>query len=728
MQLQACTKCGAQFDVSGFQPGQSFSCGACGAVLVAGGRVAGGGEAAMAGSASSRKPGTARKAAAGAAPAASATRAPAGRAPRGPAGKSPGRGGRQYVPVDRDGGAKSPKAARPSRSGRSSREAAPAREERAARGSRGEKKGGVNPVVVGSILGAVVLGVLGLVLFGSGGDKKTDGANGTSASSGSGGSGGTNASGGGSGTGNGTGSGGGNAAPTVAPPTYTAAEVMGEYGTNPPTTKKQWLAVVDKLEALGADQAAQNALGVVYRAYVATIDGRADPKAHRFLGHREFVLTGDDESTYNDIARSDLEFMRGVKAAKDKRWFTSEEEEDWQLAQSALKEMREYMHRLETDREFRAGIAIRGNLANQEFFKEYNFVGHWASPWLICYSSNDRLSEYDLLSIEDASERKARREELAAKRAQYERLVAEKGHMVQQLYGQWMKVFGEALELKPLMDEYGGRPDYPIGVRSFGDGCPMVMWVFDNRASWDEFHQKVKKELIPHFAAGYFSGESEMVMLYDEGEGTADRVFEIGKTVHEGVHQLEHFFSRQKNNWRKPPFSQDFLGEGIAEWLGSVKMNDKYELEFIGINVTRLGEAQGMNKMLEAGGKEYKFFPLEFMTSCRSYSEPQQYAVTEWGLDTNFGMSMYYQQSWGFVYFLNTYQNGKYWPKFLKFVDLMMQRPKGDNSVSPYFKQAFDITGEEDWEDLDDEFQPFMKSLLDMDLKPYRYTPPPRKR
>ncbi|MGE0192905.1 MAG: hypothetical protein AB7T63_12790 [Planctomycetota bacterium] len=715
MQLQACTKCGAQFDVSGFQSGQSFSCGACGAVLVAGGS-----EPAMAGSTSGRKPGTARSAA-GAPSSAAPARPAAGRAPRGPAGKSPGRGGRQYVPVDRDGGSKAPKASRAPRSARGGREAPAPREERGARAARGEKKGGVNPVVVGAILGVVVLGVLGLVLFGSGDTKDTGGSGPATASGG-----------GGSGTGGGTAStaaGAGGSGPAAAPtPTFTARDVLAEFGVNPPSTKKQWTSIIDKLEQLGDDPEAKGGLTTVYRAYVATIDGRADPKAHRFLGHREFVLTGDDEATFNDIARSDLEFMRGVRAAKDKRWFTSEEEEDWQLAQAALKEMREYMHRLETDREFRAGIAIRGNLANQEFFKEYNFVGHWASPWLICYSSNDRLSEYDLLSIEDASERKARREELAAKRAQYERLVAEKGHMVQQLYTQWMKIFGEALELKPLMDEYGGRPDYPIGVRSFGDGCPMVMWVFDNRASWDEFHQKVKKELIPHFAAGYFSGESEMVMLYDEGEDTRDRVFEIGKTVHEGVHQLEHFFSRQKNNWRRPPFSQDFLGEGIAEWLGSVKMNDKYELEFVGVNVTRLGEAQNMAKGLQAGGKEYKYFPLEFLTSVTNYGMAQQYAVTEWGLDTNFGMSMFYQQSWGFVYFLNTYKDGRYWPKFLKFVDLMMQRPKGDNSVSPYFKQAFDITGEEDWEDLDAEFQPFMKGLLDLDLKPYRYNPPPRKR
>jgi hypothetical protein len=563
----------------------------------------------------------------------------------------------------------------------------------------------VSPAVLGGILGVVLLGVLGLVMFGGGGDKPAGG--GASA--------GTSAA--------------GPQAPSAPPaPTETAKEVMGDYGTNPPTTKKQWLSFISRLEALGEDADAKNGLRTVYTAYVRGLDGKADPKAHRFLGHREFALSKDDEATFMDIARVDLDFMRGVEAARSKRWFTEEENDEWEIAQKALGEMREYMHRMETDREFRAGIAIRGNLANHEYFKTYNFVGHWASPFLICYSSSDRLSEYDLLSIEDPVERKARREELAVKRQQYERVVAEKGHMVQQLYAQFVKVFGEPLGLKPLMDEYGGRPDYPIGVRSYGDGCPMVMWVFDNKASWDDFHQKVSKELIPHFAAGYFSGESEMVMLYDEGEDTRERVFEIGKTVHEGVHQLEHFFARQKNNWRKPPFSQDFLGEGLAEWLGSVKMNAKYELEFVGVNVTRCGEAQRVAQQLKAAGKEYPVFPLEFLTSVTNYAMARGYAASEWGLDENLGMSLFYEQSWGFVYFLNTFENGRYWPRFVKFVDLIMQRPKLDNSVQPYFRQAFDITGEEDWEDLDDEFKTFMKGLLTLNLREFEYTPPPRKR
>ena len=80
------------------------------------------------------------------------------------------------------------------------------------------------------------------------------------------------------------------------------------------------------------------------------------------------------------------------------------------------------------------------------------------------------------------------------------------------------------------------------------------------------------------------------------------------------------------------------------------------------------------------------------------------------------------------MYFLNTFEDGRYWDQFLAFFDLMLHRKQGDGLVQPYFMEAFDITGDEDWEDIDEEFQEFMKEVLEMDLKPFSYTPPPREK
>ena len=36
---------------------------------------------------------------------------------------------------------------------------------------------------------------------------------------------------------------------------------------------------------------------------------------------------------------------------------------------------------------------------------------------------------------------------------------------------------------------------------------------------------------------------------------------------------LEYWFTRQRNKWGHPPFAQDFFGEGLAEYLGAVKVD-----------------------------------------------------------------------------------------------------------------------------------------------------------
>ena len=478
MDLQACHACGAQFDITPFEAGQEFSCGACGAVLIAGSPKGG------------RKPGASR-------------RSPPGRAaPR--AGKAKA-GGRQYTPVKREGGKRERggKAAAPSRPSSRAATRKTAARKTANRGdtSRSAPAKGPSPMLLASILGVAVLGVGALFFLGGDGDDNK-GAGGTKAAS-SGGS--QDASRGGAGDA-GAGAGGGTA---VAPaPTETAQEIMGEYGVNPPKTGKAWKGYISRLRALGDTPEGKQALTNVYEAFVKTIDGKDDVEAHRFLGHDEFTLTGEEESSLEGIALQDLDYVRGVRHALNKRWFSADEKDDWETAQKAKADMLAHIDRLDTDPAFAAGLQIRGNISRHKLFKDYNYVAHWASPFLICYSSSERVSEFDLLEIEDPAERKERRAELASKRRRYMKTVEEKGKFLQQLYKQYLKVFGERLGFKEIMGKYGGRPDYPPGVRTFHNGCPMTVWVFDNKQSWDKYHKEVAKELIPHFAAGYFSPSS----------------------------------------------------------------------------------------------------------------------------------------------------------------------------------------------------------------------------
>jgi hypothetical protein len=730
MSLQACTKCGAQFDVSSFSPGQQFTCGACGTVLTAGGQAA---PAAPA----RRTPGgsQAGSSKAGSAPAAPSRRTPGGKAPasgRGPRKSAGGprkvvsggpgapSKGPQYQPVQRGGAPAGAGAGTPGRKksapvGRAPSSSAPtsrapqggarrgarrgADEDggRPVRGSSGPNKGlliGVGVVIVALVAGLIAMG---------GGDKKpTEGGGNMTAGGGSSGAGGTAK------------------APVDLAPTETAKDVMAEYVTERPTMLRQYRKFISRLTAIEGE-AAQNALRTVYEDFIEG-PGRDDKEARAFLGYMDFP-----HEVPEDISFRRYPYLTAVEAAYNRRWFAPDEKEEYETAMKAWKETLEHKEKLVNDHRFRAADQIRANISRDKNFKDYNYAARWSDPHLICYASKDRISEYDLLSITDKEERKAKRASILAKQKEFEQVLDEKQAIFSGLYKFFMDEYKEPLNLKPLMDEWGGRPDYPGNVRSYRDGAPVVVWIFDSRAAFDEYHQKVAKEMIPHNVAGYFSPQSTYVFLYDEGDKSSNRTFEINKNVHEGMHQLEFWFTRQRNRWSKPLPGQDFFGEGIAEYIGAVQLQPDHTLKFLGVNVPRLKNMQDLAKGLDKRGGKYELFPVDKLVGFTSYGEVQNWGSQAWGLSRDMVLGMFYQQSWAFVYFMNQYKNGKYKDKFLTYFNLVLHKETGGNEGDAAFREAFRIRDEDDWEDINDEFHEYVRDvLMKLDTSKYEYTPPPR--
>ena len=713
MSLQACTKCGAQFDVSSFSPGQQFTCGSCGTVLTAGGaepapaaparRTPGGSATARrtpgGRTAPKRTPGPKRGASA-------APKAGSGAGSRKVVRGGPGAPskGPQYQPVQRAGAGGAAKTEAPSRkkaapSGARARRSRAGGDEdgggRAPRGSSGPNKGlliGVGVVIVGLVVGLIAMG---------GGNKNEGGGQDQTANAG-----------------------GGNAKKNVdvAPePTETAQQIMGEYATERPTMLRQYKGFISRLKALGEDEKAQNALRTVYEDFIKG-PGRDNKEARAFLGYMDFP-----HEIPEDIAFRKYPYLRAVEAAYNRRWFAPDEKEEYEIAMKAWAKTQEHRDKLINDHRFRAADQIRANISRDKNFKDYNYAARWSDPHLICYASKDRISEYDLLSIEDKAERKAKRDELMKKQAEFEIVLDEKEAIFQGLYKYFMDEYKEALDLKPLMDPWGGRPDYPGNVRSYRDGAPVVVWIFDSRAAFDEYHQKVAKEMIPHNVAGYFSPRTEFVYLYDEGSKTSNRTFEINKNVHEGMHQLEFWFTKQRNRWGKPKPGQDFFGEGIAEYIGAVQLQPDHTLKFLGVNVPRLKNMQGLAKTLEKSGGKYELFPVEKLVGFTSYGQVQSWGSSTWGLPRDMVLGMFYQQSWAFVYFMNEYKNGRYKKKFLEFFNLVLHKETGGSEGDAAFREAFRIRDEDDWADINDEFHEYVRDvLMKMDTSKYEYTPPPR--
>jgi hypothetical protein len=684
--LQACPQCGAQFDVSSFARGQQFRCGACGHLIVAhdaapavtAGRVPG-----------SRAPGGA--AAARPAAAASVSSVAAARSPRGP----------QYQPVQR--GQEPARAAAPPRVADaprgSARERAPAREDRPSSRERprreaSAKKGPPLALIVG---GGAVVAVAAVLFFVVGGDKNKDKP--------------------GPGVGPVPAISGGGGASAVVKPTEPAGEtlatVKAEMKRSPPQKDAQYKAYIERLKRVGKE--GEETLKELYEEYIETPAGSENVDARKALGYVKFDYSVPEAITLT----KGRPFVAAVEEFRRKRWL--QDENDIQLAEEAKKQTEEHGKRLLEDRVYRAGESIWANLLQKPGFKEYNFAVRWAAPHLICYTSKDALSDFELVKITNKAERKQKLKELAEKRAKWEPILDEKEKIYSQLYVEFNKRFKEACGLGDLAAEYGGRPDYKPNVRSFMDGCPAIIWIFDNKDSWTQYHKDQKID-IPSFAAGYFNDETEFVYLYDEGNEGDARIFEIAKNLHEGTHQLHHFFARQLNNWRKTGISQSWIGEGLAEYFGAHKMKRDGTIEFTQLNYSRMREAQEIAKELKAAKLEYPIAEISEMVKWTSYGEATQYAVKR-GVQPGLGMSLFiYQQGAMLLYMCMDGLDGKYKKQMGDYFKMVLMQREGQEP----FRVAFGIRDEDEWEELQKDFEKFVKDLLVKDLSSYRYEPPKR--
>ena len=151
--------------------------------------------------------------------------------------------------------------------------------------------------------------------------------------------------------------------------------------------------------------------------------------------------------------------------------------------------------------------------------------------------------------------------------------------------------------------------------------------------------------------------------------------------------------------------------------------------------VSRIGRSteydENMQKTQEAMAKEgkgeYPIFPLRKLVWFNNYGAVMEWGATTWRIDPNVVLGFFYQQSWAFTYFLNEYQDGKYRDSFLNFMEAVPSRDTGQNQGQAAFMRAFNLRTEEDFYDMEKEFEAFIRTdLMKRDLSKYTYRPPGR--
>ena len=457
----------------------------------------------------------------------------------------------------------------------------------------------------------------------------------------------------------------------------------------------------------GIDHAvAREALGLIYQAYIQG-PGVDDPEARAFLGYREFA-----HEVPESIAFRRYPYLRAVEHASAKRWFGPDETVGYRLAQEAWEETTRHAQLLLGDRLFRAEDQVRARIGMDPRLEQYHVTTRWAGPFLLCHLGSDSASPFDAVAVSGDEEMEAHLARVAQRREVIDRRLARMAAQLAGLSEEFTRRYGEALELKPLRDPWGGRPDLPRGTRSFEDGAPLVVLAAESRDAWFENQSPlIGGPLPPGLSAVFLPATGDLYTFVDEPD-EVDAESERAKLLHEAVHQLQYWYCRQRNDWGRHAVGQNWLDEGVAEYLSEAGEGPDGAWKFTGLSRLRLWTMQGVRKQLEQRGAEYPFFPVGMLVSLKTFQEVQKWAAAEFGLPAGVCMGLFYEQSWALTYFLNEAEDGRYREGFLRYLDAAFRTDWPEGGQEKAFRTALGIESDAQFDALEAAYQAYVTDHL----------------
>ena len=269
------------------------------------------------------------------------------------------------------------------------------------------------------------------------------------------------------------------------------------------------------------------------------------------------------------------------------------------------------------------------------------------------------------------------------------------------------------IEELDLAKEFGGRPDMPPGVRSFRDGVPLVVWIFEKPGRFGQDRAGAYPPL--RFARGYFDARTGWVITSDDDDSPEEKLAANYSLLGYVTHQLVHWFSRQRHRWRKPLGSGDFFYQGFSRWMGGAVVSADGTIDFARTNRFEIREMRRMAKLLEEEGQQYRLFPLKTLVSS-SYYAAGSHASLLWDVDPEHGSNMFSQQSWAFIRFLNEQGEGRYRESFLRLFDRVLDG-RDATARATSVAEAMRLRRNENWNRLEEAFFSYVASdLLEGDL------------
>ncbi len=482
-------------------------------------------------------------------------------------------------------------------------------------------------------------------------------------------------------------------------PPDSLARLDAEWAALPKRTADDYRRFLARYQALpdGKPRALELA-----REVITVVDPNV-AEARALLGYREFAHDVPEEISYRRYP-----FVRIVEEAGAQRWF--DDPVAYANALEAFIACQKHAERLTNDLPYSALDVARRGIDQDEYLRPYNYDAIFASPFLICYSTKERIDEAALWKLSKVERAKAWAE-LDARRVPYRRVLAEKARIYTQVYERFLAQYGESSRLKPLMDPFGGRPDYPAGKRSFREGCPLTAWVFSDGDAWTAYHRQVRGEPLDGGVWGYLEPSSGRVFTYDHGVEAREPAL-LAQTRLATLAVL-HAFARQRDEWARPYLPQGFFAKGFPDWFGSATLAPDRTLMPVAWNRTQLEKLRGYKDTSERFGRKLPVFPLRELLALETQGAIAAYAAQQFGVAVG---GLFRGQSWAFFAFLDQAADGKRRPAIPALLEAYLVAPRvAEGYMLGKAREILGIASDADWAALDAEFATFYAELLKKD-------------
>lgn len=443
-----------------------------------------------------------------------------------------------------------------------------------------------------------------------------------------------------------------------------------------------------------------------------------DAEAHAVLGDAEF-----DHPIPEAVSWLGHDFVRDVEEANARRWFAPGERDAFLKAIRAVALLDEHAKRLEEDRAYRCRDALRAEVDRDPYLKDYVWEARDAGPFVVFWTDGTRVNREEMARL-PAAGRSKRLDELREKRRPWKRAVAEASTVLEQAYAEFLRRFAKPLDLEDLLGEFGGRPDYPIGKRSFRDGFAIPVIVFGSERAWRDHFEKVVKDPINPGVRGFVDRWPGRILRQD------DPSFDREESLHEqlalAATALVRSFQRQRGEWGTARTPTKFFDLGFPAHFAASSMDVHRRLTFTGIHRPHLRAWREIAASLQErlNRAPPPLYGLENLVGFEGYASVQMWALEHWGPVGGAGLQVFRVQSWAFVRFLNEFQGGKYRERWLAFVGDMLNVPRdAEGYAFASFRKRFSLTDKAKWAALDAEFQGYFADLTK--TNPDSLGPPP---